>query len=328
MINKAMDLLRPAYYSCKDFFDFQGAKILKKNIKLYDRYLDKRVFLLFTGESLERINITKLKNEYTCGMPFIFLHEEVRDVNLTFYMSVVSNRSFYLNSVWPKPCFGLPGDERMKAYYEEIDKSLKDETILILHSDNYSPIEANKFLKNKTKYFVKGEKDLHIVEEQYKIAADLTKRRISGGGIAFFSTLIMMYMGFKEIYLCGAGYTYEPVYELHFYDNLVFPISMGRERAENEARRIMDDRNKRHGAILEYYGLFEKNNFYRAVCVQRKDRDPLKDRYRILNNYAKSQGVKIYNIVPDGFESPVYEKITWQEVESKVLSANSKGSSL
>ena len=52
------------------------------------------------------------------------------------------------------------------------------------------------------------------------------------------------------------------------------------------------------------------------------DYNPNKDKHRILNNYAKSQGVKIYNIVPDGFESPIYEKTTWQEVESKILPRN------
>ena len=92
--------------------------------------------------------------------------------------------------------------------------------------------------------------------------------------------------------------------------------------AELEARKAIDDRNRETGDSLDYYGLFEKDNFYRGVYIIRKDHDPNKDKHRILNNYARSQGVKIYNIVPVGFESPIYEKITWQEVESKILPGN------
>ena len=46
------------------------------------------------------------------------------------------------------------------------------------------------------------------------------------------------------------------------------------------------------------------------------------DGHQSLNNYAKSQGIKIYNVVPDGFASPVYEKISWQEIKTKILSGN------
>ena len=220
---------------------------------------------------------------------------------------------------WPESHLGPLGHEGIVQFYREIDERLEDSTILILHSDNYKYIN-NNFFKNKTKYFVKGKKYLHVIEGvPYKIIADLTKRSISGGGSVFFSILTLMYMGFKEIYLCGAGYTYEPISHYHFYDNFVFPKSMGRKKAELEARKAIDDRNRKMGSTLEYYGLFEKDNLYRGVYIIRKDHDPNKDKHRILNNYARSQGVKIYNIVPDGFESPIYEKITWQEVESKIL---------
>jgi hypothetical protein len=131
--------------------------------------------------------------------------------------------------------------------------------------------------------------------------------------------LILIYMGFKEIYLAGAGYTYDPVYELHFYDNLVVPRSLGREKAECEAKRAVADRNQNTGSKLEYYGVWPKDDFYRVVCVTRRESDPNKDRHRLMKRYAAERGVRIYNIVPDGFGSPVYEKRTWAEVVKDVL---------
>jgi len=322
--SKIKDLLRPGYYFCKDICDFQGRKRLKKNIILNDSYWGKRAFLLLTGASLQQVDINKLKNECTFGTGFIFLHKDIGKINLTFYMNAEPSKSFNpSNPNWPKSHLGPLGPEGMVAFYKEINKRFTNKTILILHSDNYKYIESNNLFKDKTRYFVKAKKDLDVIEGvPYKIIADLTRRSISGGGSVFFSILIMMYMGFKEIYLCGAGYTYEPIYIYHFYDNFVFPKNMGRKKAELEARKAIDDRNRETGDSLEYYGLFEKDNFYRGVYIIRKDHDPNKDKHRILNDYARSQGVKIYNIVPDGFESPIYEKITWQEVESKILPGN------
>ena len=326
--DKIKDLLRPGYYFCNDILDFQGRKRLKKNAVLKDSYWGERAFLLLPGEPIQRIDISKLKDECTFGTAYIFLHEDIGKINLTFYMNIEPSSSvaFIPNSpYWPKSHLGPLGHEGIVAFYREIDERFTNRTILILHSDNYRHIKRKNLFKDKTTYFVKGKKDLHVIEGvPYQTIADLTRRSISGGGSVFFSILIMMYMGFKEIYLCGAGYTYEPGWILHFYDNFVFPKSMGREKAEIEVKKAIDDRNREMGLTLEYYGLFEKDDLYRSICVMRKEHDPNKDKHRILNNYAKSQGVKIYNIVPDGFESPIYEKTTWQEVESKILPDNQK----
>lgn len=322
--DKIKDLLRPGYYVCKDIVDFKGRKRLKENIILNDLYLGKRAFLLLTGESLQQVDIYKLEDEYTFGAGFIFLHGDIGKIDLTFYMDVDPSKFFNPSTPnWPKSHLGPLGTEGIVTFYREIDERFGNKTILILQSDNYKYIKKNNLFKDKTVYFIKAKKDLHIIEGiPYKNIADLTTRSISGGGAAYFSILIMMYMGFKEIYLCGAGYTYEPIYELHFYDTPVFPKNIGRRKAEIEARKAMDACNNKWGSTLEYYGLFEKDNSYRSICVIRKDHDPNKDKHRILNNYARSQGVRIYNVVPEGFESPIYEKISWQEVESKILSGN------
>lgn len=322
--DKIKDLLRPGYYFCKDILDFQGRKRLKKNIILNDSYLGKRAFFLLTGESLQQVNINKLKDEYTVGAGFIFLHKDIGELNLTFYMNSEPSKTFRAGlPQWPESHLGPLGHEGIVQFYREIDEKLEGSTILILHSDNHKYIEKHSIFQHKIVHYVKGKKRLHVPKKiSHKTIPDLTRRSISGGGSVFFSILIMLYMGFKEIYLCGAGYTYEPVYVLHFYDNFVFPKRMGRVKAEIEARKAIDIRNKKIPSNYEYYGLFEKDDLYRGIYTKRMDYDSHKDKHRILNDYARAQGVKIYNIVPDGFESPIYEKITWQEVESKILPSN------
>jgi len=316
--DKVKDLLRPGYYACKDILDPQGRKRLKKNIILNDLYSGKRAFLLLTGESLQQVDINKLKDEYTMGANLIFLHEDIGKIGLDYFV-ILGNEKIMCPALpqWSEYQLGPLGHAES---YREIDKRLGHETILILHSDTYKCIEKHAIFQQKTIYYAKCKKRLRApVGVPYNVVADLTRRSISGGGVVFFSILIMLYMGFKEIYLCGAGYTYEPTYQCHFYDNRIFPMSMGRKSAEIEARKAIDARNRKTGSTAEYFGLFEKGSFYRSICVMKKGEGSYVD-HRILNDYARSQGLKIYNIVPDGFESPVYEKVTWEEVENDILS--------
>ena|GEM_PF-6204559 len=320
--DKVKDLLRPGYCLCRDILDFKGRKRLKKNIALNDVYLGERAFLLLTGSSLQQIDIKKLQDEYTFGTGFIFLHEDIGKVDPTFYVDLEPRKSFSpTNPNWPKSHLGPLGPEGIVTFYREIDNRFADKTALILHSDNYKFIAKHKLFKNKITYCVKGQKRLHVPQAvPYRVIADLTRRSISGGGSVFFAILIMMYMGFKDIYLCGAGYTYEPIYELHFYDTPSFPKTMGRESAEIEAQRAISARNRKRGSQLECYGVFEKDDFYEGIYVRRTDNDPNKDKHRALDRYARSQGVRIHNIVPEGFTSPIYEKISWEEVENDILS--------
>mgnify|MGYP005841616271 CR=1 FL=1 len=106
----------------------------------------------------------------------------------------------------------------------------------------------------------------------------------------------------------------------HFYDNSVYPISMGKEKAETEARRTIDSHNGKHNSNLEYKGLLKKSDHYRIICVDRATHNTNKQKHQTLSNYAKSQGINIYNIVPDGFESPIYEKKNWEQVEHEIFS--------
>jgi hypothetical protein len=316
-------ILRPSYYFIKDLSPY-SKRLLARNSKLENKYHKQRGFLLLSGESLNRIDISKLKGEYTAGCGFLFLDRNAVNLPLSFIIATEPgpimdklNAPGWYN--WPEELLPSYGRNQGYIYLKNIKEHFTDKgTITFLDANKtayYKKIKLFNFNEPNV-YYVKSNPYLFTKKTP---RLDLTKRFNGGDGSAFNIILIMIYMGFKEIYLAGAGYSYEPVYEYHFYDNFVFSKDMKRQKAILEAKKAIDTRNKAGGSTVEYYGLFEKDNFYRGVYIQRLSHEFHKEKHRILNNYATARGVKIYNIVPDGFESPIYGKITWPEVESNIL---------
>ena len=321
MNNKVEDLLRPLFYFIKDVIDFNGKRRLSRNIELYNRHTGNRGFLLCTGESLEHINILQLKKEYTFGINLFFCHEDFIELDLSYYVFLDTDRNLYPGMPqWPKNYLGELGQNPMRQIYFELDKRINTTTQLILNSECFK-YTKDLFLDNIV-FFSKVKKDLKVVNGvSAKTIADMTKRCLSGGGSIYFTILIMIYMGFKQIYLIGAGYSYSPEYLLHFYDNIILPMSIGKDEAELKIKEVIFTHNRKYNGSLEYYGLLEKNNYYRGISISKKNENNPKHyaEHRKIKKYAESIGVKIVNIIPAGFESPVYEKISWDIVANEVL---------
>lgn len=321
-------ILRPPYYFIKDLSPYAG-RLMSRNAALKNKYSGQKGFLLMSGESLNCIDILKLRGEYIAGYGFLFLHKTIIDLPLNFILAAEPGPAMDKVNAdgswnWPEKFITTNGKNRGYIFLKNIKEHFIDKGVITFLDANkisyYKKIKLVNFNEPNV-FYIKSNPYL-FTSKNPKL--DLTKRFTGGDGGIFFILLIMIYMGFKEIYLAGAGYTYEPTYDLHFYDNFVFPKSIGGEKAEIEVRGAIDARNTQSGSALEYYGLFEKDNFYRGVCVQRGNHDSYKEHHRIFNNYARLQGVKIYNITPSGFESPIYEKITWQEVEGEILPSKVK----
>lgn len=313
------EMIRGSYFLFDDLLNITSNIRLAGNIKLKNKHQGERVFLLLTGESIQRLDIKKLKNEITYGSNLIILHEDIKDVNLTYYSNLDDNRVLKPGlQQWPADIIGDLGNNGALKFYREMNIRLPKRTTLILNSINYKHYKNEPSIKNRTIFYCKKGNRLAL-DENVPIGkiTDMT-RRLQGGGTFYFSILMLMYMGFKEIYLCGSGYTYDPLYYLHFYDMkpFMFPLSIGYEAAEREAKKQISIQNKKYSSNLSISGLYEKNGFFRAVITRTTNEvESTIKQHDMVNRYAKSHGVKIINIVPDGFGSPVFEKTTWNEVK-------------
>jgi len=327
--DKIKDFLRPYYYTAIDVFD-PNKELTLRNETLQSKYEGNRVFFFLSGEPLSCIDIPKLKDEHTFGYGYLFLNKEIVDLPLKFFLCTDGKRKEdkVPNTNWPENLLTSMGRNHAYIYLKQVKENFADRgTILFLNSDNFKYLKKSELfnLFDPKIFFIKRKKDLRTIKSP---KFDLTKRFSGGGGGVFESIFIMIYMGFKEIYLCGAGYTYNPLYYLHFYDNYAFPKSLGKEKAIIEAKKAIVARNKIDDARLEYYGLLEKGDLFRGIYIKRVSKDyPLWKAHSLIKQYAESLGVRILNIVPEGFESLVFEKTTWQDVVTLLDSVNSNSKS-
>ena len=279
--------------------------------------------MIGSGESLNYIDLKLLKNEHTLGTGFLQLKEDIEELNLKYFIASEAGQRMdrfdpIENKNWPEKHLPTNGVKQGYVFLETaFNKFHANGTTIFLKHDfiNYY---------KKIKLFDLNDKNIFYIStinglSQKKLATlDLTKRFSSGGSIHCL-IIISMYMGFKEIFLCGTGYTYNPTYELHFYDNYTFPKQYGKKEAEIIARKIVEAHNSQWDSNMEYYGLSEKEDVYRGIFIRRnQEKSNDMGLHKELNEFAKSRGVKIYNIVPEGFESPVYEKKLWKEVLVKL----------
>ena len=314
-------MLRSIFYF---FEDFISKDILAKNNYLKNIHQGKRCFVFCTGQSVNNVDFSILYNEHTFGGNYIFKHNEFHKLNLKHYVfsgplshikelglkSIYANPSIYAEDFifpWLQPQKHTLGFSSIPdVLFQEIDVALSNDALLFLNSDTNRFLERNNIFQNNSVYFLKTLGKISSYNEQ---RIDLSKR-ITGNGVFSAIICIALYMGFKELYIIGNDYTFEPAQQFHFYDSPVFSKRLLKETAEDLINRIAIARD------VEVYGIKEDEEFYKPVYVKYNS---VPDEHLLIKDFAESIGVKIYNVVPDGFTSPIYHGVSWQHVVEKVL---------
>ena len=310
--------LKPYYYFLKDLFLKGNDHFLKKNNSLKNKFEGKRVFFLMSGESINTIDISRLKSEITYGYGYLNFHKEIVDLPLDFYQLLAfgakQDKSYgwgYRN--WPEHM--LHSGYINMSYLiirELVSKFLNNGTKLILNADRINYLKKiNLFNINDNNVFYL--KAIDGLDSRFSPKLDLTKRFIGRGGGFFDSILVMIFMGFKKIYLCGAGYTYDPPWMFHYYDNYFYPKDLGTQKAEQKLKKEIDQLNKRLKTSMKVFGMYEHGNFFRAIITKPMSEILLND-HRIINEFAKLNDVEIINILPTGFKSPIFKSVYFNEL--------------
>jgi hypothetical protein len=200
--------LRPIYARLLIFFK-QG--VLKKNLALKNAYLGKRCFLIANGSSLKYIDLKSLNNEHVIGCNLLFRnHKDFHKIPWFAYVIVESKSSPLL----PK------GDPmRDDVLYPELASAAKDqETLFFFSLNNHSFHTKFGIFKGRKAHYLKS---LRKIMDYKELSLDMTGDFTFLDGVGYAMIGAALYMGFKEIYLCGFDYTFSPMQYGHFYEDWV-----------------------------------------------------------------------------------------------------------
>ncbi len=164
---------------------YYNQDIYKNNKKLKLKRKKKRAFLIATGPSLKMENLKLLRNEDCFTLSNAFLLKNIHIINPIMhffapYHKPITQKSFY-------------------NWLNQADKKLPNHTSIILsHNDK-------KFLKNKL--FKKREIFyLNITRNVSKFHSDITKAQPKFQSGSIMVIPVLMYMGYKQIYLLGCDH--------------------------------------------------------------------------------------------------------------------------
>ena len=290
--------IRDLYYNWNDY---RNRGVLEKNLQLSGKYHGSRIFIFGTAPSLIEVDLPLLKDEFTFALNFMYEHPHLKTIDLSFY---IENEP-----LWSFPFMGIKPTD----YYRAIDRNcLESETVFFLRSSSRGFFKKHRIFEGRQVYYIDSSSRSKQPQE---VSGDLSKPIGFANGAMMLSIIVSIYMGFKELFVCGWGYSYKPNLCLNFFDSPFFSKRMDVKERDHVIKEFLDFRSKQIAGLRLYRMVEYGENYIPFFAV---DAEPHKSHYDI-NRFAQKNGVKIYNIVPDGFESPVYEKLSWDSVVGAVL---------
>lgn len=329
-------VVRPVYHAWQSL---RYGHLVAPNVVLKNRYPGQRCFVLGTGPSVNELDFDLLRDQYVFGCSLLFKHKDFSRLNVSFYSATVpleplhkrllqlevsappdgvritpENVERVIEDYYSQTAESIPNlDDVLQRgpshFFSELERHCSDpDTILFLNAACRNYLNAHGlFRSRRTHYVMNAAPPMEYASVQ---SHDLAGRPTFLAGQLFFAIAASIYLGFTEIVLCGCGYTYEPTQEFHFFDEPVVPYSFSEAAATQFSRRFAAARG------VEVRGLRRAPDGYRPLLVSHKTVDP---KHRIMKEFADTHGVRILNLVPDGFESPVYPAVSWRSVRENLL---------
>lgn len=181
---------------------FKYKKILSNNIALKDIHKGKRCFILGSGPSIKKQDLSPLKNEIVFALNNFYVHEE--------FSNIISNTNvekYYMTA----PIHPPQTEEEWKDWFIDIEKNvpLNVKTLFGLNGNKINIkyiFEKYGLFKQHTKFWYFEGK--HFRNDKKLKGMDVTKAIYSGESVSVYTLILAIYMGFSEIYLLGMDHDY------------------------------------------------------------------------------------------------------------------------
>lgn len=193
-------------------------KDFKKNINVKGIHRNDRCFVVGLGNSINKQNLSLLKDEIVIGVSGLFTHSEIRAISPKYYvLSPVFKNHLTYNK-----------EENFISWLRAMDRALDDEVRMFIHIGDKPYIEKYNIFVNKIIYW--NDYQTWYGGDIVDIELDVIPA-IESVSEAVLS--VALYLGFKEIFMLGFDHTWYEKHDNHFDNERVFKYFKKTQRQLN-----------------------------------------------------------------------------------------------
>ncbi len=250
---------------------YASDEIFTRNRSLKNKHIGKTAFILGNGPSLNKIDLSLLKDHVTLATNTYWRHPEVKNWQPTYYC--LADGSLFNPKVGSLTDYSGPSTkEAIFEYFERIRELCPQSTFLLPYQTAYKPVSTWKLLEPEKCFFIPffptglghGVGDFPDLSRGLRWPQDISQ----------FAILCAMSMGIKEIYLLGSDHNWAAILgpEEHFFEGPTHNLQPGK-----------DDSSKNPYGDLMWFQWVEWKG------------------HHSIRKLAEKHGVRIYNGSPGSF---------------------------
>lgn len=163
--------------------------LMNNNKEYKNIYHDKRCFIMCTGPSINKQDLSKLKNDIVFGVSTGYLHKQYSEVHPKYHImpQITYSEKF--------------GTNEAEELFKEIDANTSKDTEFFFSITDCDFIKRLKLFKGKKVNYVAFSGDM-----KNSFRFNITKTVPGVQSVPIMGIILAMYMGFKEIYLLGCDH--------------------------------------------------------------------------------------------------------------------------
>ena len=155
-------------------------------LQFKDKYLNKRCFIIGNGPSLNKVDFSLLKDEYTFGVNSIYYMTERNNFKPTFYM--VEDQHVVYDNLNEINKYNVP----YKFFPSQYRKVIKS--------------DSNTFFFTMNRGFYEENSPNYCIP---RFSKNCHERMYAGQSVTIMNLQLAFYMGFTEVYLIGMDFDYK-----------------------------------------------------------------------------------------------------------------------
>lgn len=165
-------------------------EILERNRRFKGIHKNERLFILCSGPSIQKMDLTVLKSEITMAVHSFYLHKDISVIQPTYYC----NAQWEYNEKIT--------EEVIEAYLRDLKKHVGKSQYFFSVKEKRIIDRIQMFAPEEVHYYCYG-KDSSLYEE-----VDLCQGIMPVHSVPVICIQLAIYMGFKEIYLLGTEHDF------------------------------------------------------------------------------------------------------------------------